>query len=147
MRKCSSAATDEADYRILVPGTWGTTFFCTSSINHVLLPGTWLLIARLFTRHDPTRGSFNISRVGSGRVRRCSKRHVSGRVNKFSNLAGRVRSGQKVFSYRASGRIGSRGFEILWAGWGLVESGHEVSKCHRSSRVMKCQKVTGRAGP
>ena len=54
-----------------------------------------------------------MSRVGSGRVRRCStcqvgsgqvgsgqevfKCHGSGRVKEFSNIPGRVRSGHEVF--------------------------------------------------
>ena len=41
---------------------------------------------------------FQISRVGSGRVKG------------FSNLAGRVRSGQEFFKSHASGRLRSRNF-------------------------------------
>ena len=76
--------------------------------------------------HDPTRGSgqegLKIPQVGSGRVKRCSKCHGSGRVGsttfqisrvgpgrikRFSNITGRVGSGPEVFKSRGSGRVGS----------------------------------------
>ena len=37
----------------------------------------------------------------------------SGRVKKFSNLAGRVESGQIFFKYDGPGRVGSEGFQKL----------------------------------
>ena len=72
------------------------------------------LITRLFTGHDPTRGSgqgvFHISRVWSGRL------------HKSSNIAGRVGSGQEVFKHHRSGRIWS-GREIFQStGLGRVGS-------------------------
>ena len=66
-----------------------------------------------------------MTRVGSGRVRRCSKCHGSGLVNEFSNLAGRVGSSQEVFKSHGSGRVGS----------GRVGSGQEVFKYLGSGRV------------
>ena len=47
-------------------------------------------------------------RVGSGRVRKCSRSHGSGRVKRFLNLASWVRSVQEFFKYHGSGQIGSR---------------------------------------
>ena len=77
--------------------------------------------------HDPIRGSghgvLTMSRVGSGRVRKCSKSHGSGRV----------RSGQKFFKIHGSGRV--KNFSNLR---GRVRSGREVMK---SSRVRSGQEV------
>ena len=76
-----------------------------------------LLISGFFAGHDPTRGSghvvFKTSRVGSGRVRKCS------------NLTGRVGSGQEVFKSRGWRQVRSRVFQISRVGSGRVGSGQE----------------------
>ena len=91
---------------------------------------------RLFTGHDPTRGSgqggFKISRVGSGRVKT------------FQNVTGR------------SGRVGSRGFKISRVESGRVSSvqniagrarsGRARSGRVRSGRVKRFQNLTSRVG-
>ena len=75
----------------------------------------------LFAGHDPTRGSghvvFKTSRVGSGQEVFKLSRVGSGRVNRFSNLVGRVRSGPEFFKPHGSGRVESRGDEKLNTGW------------------------------
>ena len=70
---------------------------------------------------DPTRmkpaphGSLGVWRVEWGRVNRPSKSRASGRVGSggFESLTGRVGSGQEVLQSRRSGRVGSRCLEIL----------------------------------
>ena len=84
----------------------------------------------LFTGHAPTRGSgqkgFKMSRVGSGRVRRCSESHGWGQVGSRGFQISRVRSGRVKRFSNLTGR---------------VESGHEVLKMSRvgSGRVMTCE--------
>ena len=62
-------------------------------------------------------------RVGSGRIRRCSKCHGSGRVG----------SGQAIFKFHGSARGGSRGFQISRVGSGRFM---RCFKCHGSGRIM-----------
>ena len=86
---------------------------------------------------DPTRmkaapqGSLEMCRVGSGRV-------GSGRVREFSNLSGRVESGQGVFKSHGSGGVGSGGFKSHGSGRvgsGRVRSGRFGSRGLKISRV------------
>ena len=62
----------------------------------------------LFTGHDPTRGPrqecFKMSRVGLKSVQNKISRVRSGRVKRFSNLVGRVGSGNEMFKIS---RVGS----------------------------------------
>ena len=74
-------------------------------------------IAGLFAGH----WVFKVSRVGSGRVRKCLKSHWSGRVKRFLNLAGRVRSDQKFSQSHGSGRVRPTNFQTH--GSGQVGSG------------------------
>ena len=76
-------------------------------------------LAGLFAGHDPTRSGhavFKISRVGSGRVKRCSNlvdRVKLGQQFVKSHGSGRVGSGQYFFQYRGSDEVGSNGGEKL----------------------------------
>ena len=91
--------------------------------------------------HGPT----SVRRIGSGRVRRCSKSHGSGwvesrdfqnitgqvgsgRVRRFSILAGRVLWSQEVSKSHGSGRVGSGGFQNLAV---RAVSGRDISKVPR----------------
>jgi len=56
---------------------------------------------------------------------------LSGRVNNFSFLAGRVGSGEEIFKSHVSGRVGSRVFRISRVGSGRGGSIHEVFKMSR----------------
>ena len=67
---------------------------------------------------DKNQGFSRVMTRPAGRVTCCSKCHgsgrvESGRVKRFSNLVGRVRSGQEYFKSHGSGRVGSRGDEKL----------------------------------
>ena len=86
------------------------------------------------TRMKPaSRGSPELWRVGSGRVRRISKPRGLGRVGSggFQNLAGRAGSGQDVskFSWVGSGRVGSRRLEILTGRVVSVDPYENTWKC------------------
>ena len=78
---------------------------------------SYRITAGPFTGHDLTRGSgqegFKMSRDGSGQEVLETSRVGSVQVDKFSNIAGRVGSGEDVFKYHGSDRVGSRGFQIL----------------------------------
>ena len=72
--------------------SWGPKRLSTTSRQ-----GAWgTEIFRAFAGHHPTRGSgqegFKMSRVRSGRFRRCSKCNGLGRVKSFLNLTGRAGS-------------------------------------------------------
>ena len=77
----------------------------------------------LISMKPASRGSLELWRVRSGRVRRISKPRRSGRVGSggFQNLAGRVGSGRVGSGRVGSGRVGS----------GRVGSGQDVSKFSR----------------
>ena len=75
------------------------------------------IFSGLFAGHDPTRGLGrrgvqNVTgRAGSGRVGSIVlqiSRVGSGRVKNFSNLGGRVRSGQEVMKAHGSGQVMTR---------------------------------------
>ena len=89
-------------YDTMLPSIYHWMFCC------LLLRRTLEL---LFMGHDPTRGSrqevFKISRVrsGSGREVPRSSRVESGRVKSFSNMTGRIGSGQELFKCHGSGRV------------------------------------------
>ena len=92
---------------------------------------TWLTLefAIIFGDSRASRGVQNVTgRVGSGRVRKLSKSHGSGRVGSGQEVSvkshgsGRVGSGQEVFKSHVLGRVGSRGFQILRFGSGRVKS-------------------------
>ena len=82
---------------------------CTSAVPCALTPKIIELNPELFTGHDAAHGwgqeGIKSSRVASGRIRRCSKSHGSGRVG-----SGRVRpdsnhTGRAGFKSYVSGRV------------------------------------------
>ena len=99
-------------------------------------PNPQPFFSRLFTGHDPTRGSgqvvFKTPRVGSGRVGsrgfEISRADLSP-VKRLRNLTGRVGSGQEVLKSRGSRRVGSGQKVLKSRGSGRVRStGVEISR-------------------
>ena len=87
------------------------------------------------TRMQPvSHGSIGMRRVGSGQEVFEISRVGSGRLNKFSNLAGRVGSGQQLFKSRGSGRVGSGGSENIA---GQIGSGGDIKFFHGSGQVTR----------
>ena len=80
----------------------------------------------LFGGHDPTRGSgegaFQISRVASGRVKKCSKVHGSGRVGLQGLQISPVGSGQVRSRFFRTSRVGSGRVGSGWVGSGRAGS-------------------------
>ena len=90
----------------------------------------YLVFSRAF---NESQGVQNVTgRVGLGIVQ-----ILTGRVKRFSNFGGRVRSGQEFFKSRGSNRVESRFFQISRVGSGRVKKGE---KTHGSGQAMTHEK-------